>query len=116
MYLPILEQFSLNPGWAVVWPSATSTTMAGSMSSPPTTVRPTFCILHNETPTQNHWLTLKFVGHKSNRDGIGAEIKLTTSLVARTHPCGTLSIALSPLSGLPGATMIAMVSTRSLGN
>src|SRR5436309_7382419 len=35
-------------------------------------------ILHNETPTQNHWLTLKLVGHKSNRDGIGAEVKLVT--------------------------------------
>ncbi len=36
-------------------------------------------ILHNETPTQNHWLTLELVGRKSNRDGIGAEVKLTTS-------------------------------------
>lgn len=36
-------------------------------------------ILHNETATQNHWLTLRLVGHCSNRDAIGAEIKLTTS-------------------------------------
>ena len=36
-------------------------------------------ILHNETSTSNHWLLLNLVGHKSNRDGIGAEIKLTTS-------------------------------------
>jgi enediyne biosynthesis protein E4 len=36
-------------------------------------------ILHNETATQNHWLTLKLVGHKSNHDAIGAEVKLTTS-------------------------------------
>src|SRR6266480_3538665 len=36
-------------------------------------------ILHNETPTQNHWLTLKLVGRKSNRDAIGAEVKLVTS-------------------------------------
>ena len=36
-------------------------------------------ILHNETPTQNHWLTLTLVGHKSNRDAIGAEVKLTTT-------------------------------------
>jgi hypothetical protein len=35
-------------------------------------------ILHNETPTANHWLTLKLVGHKSNRDAIGAEVRLTT--------------------------------------
>ena len=36
-------------------------------------------LLRNETPTNNHWLGIKLVGHKSNRDGIGAEIKLTTS-------------------------------------
>jgi len=36
-------------------------------------------ILHNETVTQNHWLTLELVGHKSNRDAIGAEIKLRTA-------------------------------------
>jgi enediyne biosynthesis protein E4 len=36
-------------------------------------------ILHNETPTQNHWLALKLVGHKSNRDAIGAEVKLVTA-------------------------------------
>ena len=36
-------------------------------------------ILHNETPTQNHWLLLRLVGHKSNRDAIGAEVKLITS-------------------------------------
>jgi enediyne biosynthesis protein E4 len=33
-------------------------------------------ILHNDTPTKNHWLTLKLVGHKSNRDGIGAEVNV----------------------------------------
>lgn len=36
-------------------------------------------VLHNETKTDNHWLALSLVGHKSNRDGIGAEIKLTTA-------------------------------------
>jgi hypothetical protein len=36
-------------------------------------------ILRNKTLTRNHWLGIKLVGHKSNRDGIGAEIKLTTS-------------------------------------
>jgi enediyne biosynthesis protein E4 len=36
-------------------------------------------VLRNETNTDNHWLTLLLVGHKSNRDGIGAVIKLTTT-------------------------------------
>jgi enediyne biosynthesis protein E4 len=36
-------------------------------------------IIHNETPTSNRWLTLKLVGHRSNRDGIGAEVKVVTA-------------------------------------
>ena len=36
-------------------------------------------ILRNELQTDNHWLGIKLVGHKSNRDGIGAEIKVSTS-------------------------------------
>jgi hypothetical protein len=36
-------------------------------------------MLHNETPTLNHWLILNLVGHKSNRDAIGAEVKISTS-------------------------------------
>jgi enediyne biosynthesis protein E4 len=35
-------------------------------------------ILRNETETANHWLTLKLVGLKSNRDGIGAAVTLKT--------------------------------------
>jgi enediyne biosynthesis protein E4 len=35
-------------------------------------------VLHNETSTANHWLTLDLVGHQSNRDAIGAEVKVTT--------------------------------------
>ena len=36
-------------------------------------------VLRNETKTTNHWLTLLLVGHRSNRDAIGAEVKLTTA-------------------------------------
>jgi enediyne biosynthesis protein E4 len=36
-------------------------------------------ILRNETPTHNHWITLKLVGVTSNKDGIGAQIKITTA-------------------------------------
>jgi len=35
-------------------------------------------VLRNEIKTTNHWLTLLLIGHRSNRDAIGAEIKLTT--------------------------------------
>ena len=36
-------------------------------------------ILMNRTATANHWITLHLTGHKSNRDGIGAIVKLTMS-------------------------------------
>jgi hypothetical protein len=36
-------------------------------------------ILLNKTVTANHWITLHLTGHKSNRDGIGAVVKLTTA-------------------------------------
>ncbi len=52
-------------------------------------------ILHNETPTPNHWLLLSLVGHRSNRDAIGAEIKLTT---AHATQYATVSTAGSYLS------------------
>jgi enediyne biosynthesis protein E4 len=35
-------------------------------------------VLHNEILTNNHWLLVKLVGHKSNRDAIGAQIKIVT--------------------------------------
>ena len=36
-------------------------------------------ILHNETQSANHWITLHLVGHKSNRDALGAEVKIITT-------------------------------------
>jgi hypothetical protein len=36
-------------------------------------------VLRNETETHNHWITLRLIGHKSNRDAIGAVVKVTTS-------------------------------------
>lgn len=36
-------------------------------------------VLRNETQEGNHWLTLKLVGTKSNRDGIGASVTMKTS-------------------------------------
>ena len=39
--------------------------------------RPT--LLRNDTPAANHWLTLQLVGAKSNRDAIGARVRLTAN-------------------------------------
>jgi hypothetical protein len=36
-------------------------------------------VLHNETAARNHWILLKLVGHRSNRDAIGAEVMLVTA-------------------------------------
>jgi hypothetical protein len=38
---------------------------------------------HNETATMNHWITVKLVGTRSNRDGIGATV--TTRAGGVTH-------------------------------
>ncbi len=34
-------------------------------------------LLHNTSPAKNHWIAVKLVGRKSNRDGIGAQVEIT---------------------------------------
>lgn len=36
-------------------------------------------VLFNLTETSNHWIALRLTGHKSNRDGIGAQVKVVSS-------------------------------------
>ena len=52
-------------------------------------------VLLNQTATANHWLTLRLTGHKSNRDAIGAEVKVVT---ARGEQLATVTTAGSYLS------------------
>ncbi len=52
-------------------------------------------VLHNEIATGNHWLTLSLVGHRSNRDGIGAEIHVTTSAGTQMETVSTAGSYLS---------------------
>ncbi|PYT57735.1 MAG: RNA-binding protein, partial [Acidobacteria bacterium] len=52
-------------------------------------------VLRNETPATEHWLTLKLVGHTSNRDAIGAEVRILTTNGFQT---GTVTTASSYLS------------------
>ena len=52
-------------------------------------------ILHNETSSLHHWLSLRLVGHKSNRDGIGAGIKLVSSKGAQFATVSTAGSYLS---------------------
>ncbi len=35
-------------------------------------------LLHNESSPHNHWITFALVGTKSNRDGYGAQVRVTT--------------------------------------
>ena len=52
-------------------------------------------VIRNETKTANHWLTLRLVGHKSNRDAIGAVVKIVT---AKGPQYATVTTASSYLS------------------
>lgn len=52
-------------------------------------------ILHNETPSRNHWMLLKLVGHQSNRDAIGAEVTLITASGAQYATISTTGSYLS---------------------
>ena len=52
-------------------------------------------ILHNETVSANHWLTLLLVGHTSNRDAIGAQIKVTAGKLTQYVTVSTAGSYLS---------------------
>ena len=53
-------------------------------------------VLHNTGARDAHWLTLNLVGRKSNRDGIGAEVKLVSTSGATQY--ATVSTSGSYLS------------------
>jgi hypothetical protein len=52
-------------------------------------------VLHNETVTRNHRIRLKLVGHNSNRDEIGAEVKLVKASSPQYATVSTTSRHLS---------------------
>lgn len=52
-------------------------------------------VLHNETATANHWILVKLTGHKSNRDAIGAAVRITTASGAQYATVTTASSYLS---------------------
>ena len=67
----------------------------GRLDAVVTTNDGTLHLLHNETATPNHWITLRLIGHKSNRDAIGAVVKVVTAQGAQ---CATVTTAGSYLS------------------
>src|SRR6266851_1379361 len=46
-------------------------------------------ILMNRTKNNNHWIILKLVGVKSNRDGLGTKVKITTGLGSQYNEATT---------------------------
>ena len=52
-------------------------------------------VIHNNTQTKNHWLLVRLVGHRSNRDAIGATVEVETEA---GNQWGTVTTAASYLS------------------
>ncbi|MDQ2844498.1 MAG: CRTAC1 family protein [Acidobacteriota bacterium] len=74
-------------------------------------------VLHNETSSANHWLTLNLTGHKSNRDGIGAVVKLVTKTGTQWTTVSTAGSYLSssdkrPHFGLGTDTVAARIEIQ----
>ncbi len=74
-------------------------------------------VLLNETETHNHWITLKLTGHKSNRDGIGAQVKIVTASGDQWATVSTASGYMSSSDprvhfGLGTATMVNRIEIR----
>ena len=70
---------------------------------------------HNISPGGNHWILLKLVGTRSNRMGLGARIRVTTSDGARQYNHATTSTGYACSSdprvhfGLGGAKLISEI-------
>jgi hypothetical protein len=74
-------------------------------------------VLLNQTATRNHWLILKLTGHRSNRDAIGAEVKVVTARGAQYATVTTASSYLSSSDkrvhfGLGPATSVEKLEIR----
>ncbi len=75
-------------------------------------------ILMNNAPVKNHWIMFDLRGHKSNRNGIGASIKVTTGSGRILHNHVTTSVGFMSSSdrrahfGLGSETKIDHVEIR----
>ncbi len=63
----------------------------GGLDAVVTTVGGRAYVLHNEGSRRGHWLSLRLRGGRSNRDGIGAEVRLVTPSGALRHATVTTS-------------------------
>jgi hypothetical protein len=75
-------------------------------------------VLHNVTETHNHWILLKLVGTRSNRMGIGTQIRITTDDGRRLYNEATTSTGYAASSdprvhfGLGGSRVIREIEIR----
>ncbi len=75
-------------------------------------------VLRNVTQTHNHWILLKLVGTKSNRMGLGAQIRVTTDDGRRLYNEATTSTGYAASSdprvhfGLGGSRVIREIEIR----
>ena len=73
-----MPAFSQARSWRAARPMAISTATAISTSCSPPTTAPR-CLYRNDGGNRNHWLQLRLTGTKSNRDGIGAVVRVTSA-------------------------------------
>jgi hypothetical protein len=71
----------------------------------------------NNSPNQNHWLELALQGTKSNRDGIGARIRILAGAKAQynyvSFASGYASSSAGPVHfGLGAATVVDEIEIR----
>ena len=74
-------------------------------------------LLHNESHNTGHWLGLRLIGSRSNRDAIGAEVTVETPSLKQTRRCGTDGSYLSASDprvhfGLGTATLATIIKVR----
>jgi hypothetical protein len=90
----------------------------GSLDIVVTGLNETPRILMNTADSGNHWLVLALTGHKSNRDAIGAKVKLTTAAGRTLYNHVSISVGFMSSSdkrihfGLGQETEIATVEIR----
>ena len=100
-------------GSAADWRSGTWTTMAASTPwSPPTGARLTSCTTKRSPQIIGSRFNL--IGHKSNRDGIGAVIKLTTPARLAMGTVTTSSGIFPPATSVPTSAWVKAPSSRRL--
>jgi enediyne biosynthesis protein E4 len=75
-------------------------------------------VLRNITETHNHWILLKLVGTRSNRMGLGAQIRVTTDDGRKLYNEATTSTGYAASSdprvhfGLGGSRVISELEIR----